>query len=89
MNKALERLRTQVLGLAEKYSHGGKRKELEQAFSVLAQEFEHQQVQSQRIMVLLRAIINNQPGSAKAVNEFLQSPAVAKAMQSGGAYTMK
>jgi len=89
MQRAFEKMRTQVQTLAGKYSDPKKRRDLDQVFSILSKELEHKQVQSQRIMPLLRAIIVAQPGSAKVVNEFLRSSAVAGAINAGGNYTLK
>jgi len=62
---------------------------LERCNEVLKKELASGQVQSQRLMVLLRAIIYAQPGSTKMVNEFLRSPSIAQAIQSGSGYTME
>ena len=88
MQKEFEKMRAQVMGLAGKYSDAKKRRELEQAFALLAKEFEQKQVQSQRVMVLVRGIISVQPGSAKAINEFLRNQDVARAMHSGGNFSL-
>ena len=88
MKKDLEKLQSQVFGVAKKFSDAKKRRELEQVFEVLNKEFEAQQVQSQRVMALLRMIMAHQPGSSKAVNEFLRSPNVASQLHQGGGYHM-
>lgn len=88
MERTLERLRSQVQALAGKYAETGKRKELEQVFDILGKELKNEHVQSQRIMALLRAVMSAQPGSAKAVNEFLSNPVIAKIMSSGGGYNL-
>jgi hypothetical protein len=86
MKKELEKLHSQVFGVANRYSDVKKRRELEQVFEVLKKEFSRQHIQSQRVMALLRSIMSQQPGSAKAVNEFLRSPQVSGLMQSGGSF---
>jgi len=89
MKRALETLRVQVQNLAGKYSDSQKRRELNQVFEVLAKEIAGGQLQNQRLMALLRAILRAQPGSTKAVNTFLRSPALYKAMHSGGSYNLE
>jgi hypothetical protein len=86
MKFAFSKMQTEVQALAGKYADPKKRKELEQAFFILRREFEHKPVQSQRVMALIRAIIAAQPGSTKAVNEFLRNPQVVNAMYSGNDY---
>ncbi len=63
MKIALEMLRTQVLSLAGRYSEPKRRGELEQALIILETELHSSQIQSQRIMLLLRGIMAAQPGS--------------------------
>jgi len=89
MKAALELLRNQVQSLAGRYSDQKKRSALEQAFQILEAELHRSHVQSQRIMQLLRGIIAAQPGSAKAVNQFLRTPSVARVMNAGGNYHLK
>jgi len=84
MQKALSRLKSQVQVVSGRYSDPRKRKDLDQVFAILEKELEYPQLQSQRIMALMRGIMTAQPGTAKAVNEFLRNPKVAKAMQAGG-----
>lgn len=88
MKNEFEKLHSQVMGVANKFTGASKRKELDQIFEILAKELSHNQVQSQRIMALLRMIMVHQPGSSKAVNEFLKSPNVASKMHHGGGYSM-
>ena len=89
MQAALEKLRKQVLSLAGKYAEGKKRGDLDQLFSLLAKELESGEMHSQRLMVFLRGIINTQPGSTKAVNEFLRSEKIARVLQKSGNYSLK
>ncbi len=89
MKIALEMLRTQVLTLAGRYSEPKTRGELEQALKILETELHSSQIQSQRIMLLLRGIMAAQPGSAKAVNQFLRTPSVARIMNAGGDFHLK
>ena len=88
MKDALEMLRTQVQSLAGRFSGQKKCSELERAFAILEAELNRSHVQSQRIMQLLRGIIAAQPGSAKAVNQFLRTPSVAKVMNAGGNFDL-
>ncbi|HOB35168.1 MAG: hypothetical protein GX090_01760 [Firmicutes bacterium] len=88
MHAALEEMRSQVFALAGKYSHGRRREELERVFALLEQELDAGYVQSQRVMALLRAVINAQPGSTQIVNRFLRNPRVAQALQAGGSYNL-
>lgn len=88
MQKALDRLRSQVFNIAGRYSDVQKQKGLEHVFSLLEKELKSGQIQSQRIMVLMRGIMNAQPGTVKAVNEFLNSPSVMAALQASGNYNI-
>lgn len=88
MQKALERLRSEVFSIVGRYSDAKKRKELEQVFSLLQEELKSGQIQSQRIMVLLRGIMNAQPGTTKVINEFLRTPAIAATLQAGGNFNL-
>jgi hypothetical protein len=89
MKSALENLKTQVQNISGKYSTQKKRVDLERAFEILAGELNSPHVQSQRVMQLLRGIISAQPGSAKAVNRFLATPSVARAMSVGNNFHLK
>ncbi|MGI6365008.1 MAG: hypothetical protein ACOX2G_04625 [Bacillota bacterium] len=89
MQFALERLRKQVFALAERYSDAKTEKDLKRVFSLLEEELKSGQLQSQRIMVLMRGIMNAQPGTAKVVNEFLRNPKIAASLQAGGNYGLE
>lgn len=89
MLKAFERLQSEVRALAKKYAGAKVQEELAEIFSRLEQEIRGERLQSQRIMVLLRAIIHAQPGSENRVNEFLRQPSVAKSLQGGGGFQLR
>lgn len=83
MQVALESLRTSIQSSAGKYAGKGKQQGLENLFSALASELGRSQVQNQRVMDLARQIIAYEPSSIKAVNQFLQTPPLAKLMAGG------
>lgn len=84
MKDAVQNLKNTVFKLADKFGNKSKRGELEELFRLLEQELARGPVQSQRIMALLRYIMERQPGANKAVNTFLLQPQIEQLMHRGG-----
>ncbi|MTI96213.1 MAG: hypothetical protein FH749_12170 [Firmicutes bacterium] len=88
MKAAFTDLKQKVEAMAGKYSGGEKRRELEQVFELLEKELSAPHLQSQRLMALLRGIMTRQPGSSKAINDFLRNEEISSRLHQGGSFTM-